>query len=234
MRILIVEDDAEIAGNLYDYLVARGHQVDAAPNGLVGLHLASSHPFDAMVLDLGLPGMDGLSLAQRLRRDAHSPLPILMLTARDTLDDKVAGFDAGADDYLVKPFALREVEMRLRALVKRAQGRVVDQTLQVGALEYDALSGEVRWQGRELALPPKSLRLLAILMAQPGRLLSRAELEAAVWGEEQERSDALRTQIAQLRRALTLPDGRCPLLTIHGRGYKLVALDDPASIMGAP
>ncbi|GAA5783908.1 DNA-binding response regulator [Chitiniphilus shinanonensis] len=225
MRILIVEDDAEIAANLYDYLAARGHEVDAAPNGLVGLHLATAHAFDAVVLDLGLPGLDGLTLAQRLRRDAHSPVPILMLTARDTLDDKVAGFDAGADDYLVKPFALKEVELRLQALVKRAQGRVVDQTLRVGALEYDEAGGEIRWQGRELALPPKGLRLLVALMAHPGRLFSRAELEAEVWGHEQGSSDALRTQIAQLRRALTLPDGRCPLLTVHGRGYKLVALE---------
>ncbi len=226
MRILIVEDDAEISANLYDYLAARGHSVDAALNGLVALHLATSQSFDVIVLDLGLPGMDGLTLAQRLRRDACLTVPILMLTARDTLDDKLAGFDAGADDYLVKPFALREVEARLLALVKRAQNRVVDQHLRVGALDYDLVSGEVYWQDMPLLLPPKAMQLLATMLRQPGRLFSRSELETLVWGEAQETSDVLRTQLSQIRRVLTLPDGRCPLVTVHGRGYKLVDPDD--------
>ncbi|MBS1157527.1 MAG: response regulator transcription factor [Proteobacteria bacterium] len=226
MRILIVEDDADISANLYDYLAARGHSVDAAPNGLVALHLATSQSFDAIVLDLGLPGIDGLTLAQRLRRDARLSVPILMLTARDTLDDKLAGFDAGADDYLVKPFALKEVEARLLALVKRAQGRVVDACLRLGELEYDPACGELRWRKIPLLLPPKAMQLLVTMLRQPGHLFSRNELEAAVWGEAQETSDALRTQLSQLRRALTLDDGRCPLVTVHGRGYKLVDPDD--------
>ncbi len=225
MKILIVEDDADIAANLYDYLAAQGHSVDAAPNGLVGLHLATSQTFDAIVLDLGLPGMDGLALTQRLRRDAQVATPILMLTARDTLEDKLVGFDAGADDYLVKPFALREVEARLLALVKRAQGRVVNSRLRLGQLEYDPDSGTVTWCETPLALPPKALQLLVAMLGQPGRLFSRAELETLVWGEEQETSDALRTQLSQLRRVLTLSDGRCPLVTVHGRGYKLVDPD---------
>ena len=226
MRILIVEDDADISANLYDYLAAHGHHVDAALNGLVALHLASSQVFDVIVLDVGLPGIDGLALAQRLRRDARLATPILMLTARDTLEDKLAGFDAGADDYLVKPFALKEVEIRLLALVKRAQGRVVDSAMRLGDLEYDPGRGELRWQGKTLMLPPKPLRLLVTMLERPEHLFSRSELEIAVWGEAQETSDALRTQLSQLRRTLTLEDGRCPLLTVHGRGYKLVKLDD--------
>lgn len=225
MRILLVEDDAEICANLYEYLAARGHHVDAAPNGLVALHLATSASFDAVVLDLGLPGMDGLTLAQRLRRDARLATPILMLTARDTLDDKLAGFDAGADDYLIKPYAMKEVEARLLALVKRAQGRVVDERLRLGGIEYDPASGELSWEGRPVALPPKAMRLLAAMLARPGQLFSRAELELLIWGEEQETSDALRTQIAQLRRVLTRADGRCPLVTVHGRGYRLADPD---------
>lgn len=225
MRILIIEDDADISANLYDYLAARGHAVDAALNGLVALHLATSQTFDVIVLDLGLPGMDGLSLAQRLRREARLSVPILMLTARDTLDDKLAGFDAGADDYLVKPFSLKEVEARLQALVKRAQGRVVDVTLRLGGLEYDPVRGELRWQGALSNLPPKALQLLVAMLEQPDRLFSRNELEKLVWGEEQETSDALRTQLSLLRRALTLADGRCPLVTVHGRGYRLVDPD---------
>ncbi|KAF0812854.1 Transcriptional regulatory protein QseB [Andreprevotia sp. IGB-42] len=224
-RVLIVEDDAEIAANLYDYLAARGYEVDAAPTGLVALHLLETQLFDAVVLDVGLPGMDGLTLAQRLRRDARIAIPILMLTARDTLDDKLAGFEAGADDYLVKPFALREVEVRIAALVKRAQGRVVEQCLRLGSLEYDPVSGNAQWQQQPLRLPPKAMQLLTLLLAQPGRLFSREELESAIWGEVQDNSDALRSQLSLLRRALALPDGRSPLETVHGRGYKLVALD---------
>ncbi|WP_148714855.1 response regulator transcription factor [Chitinolyticbacter meiyuanensis] len=225
MHILIVEDDADIAANLHDYLSARGHQVDAAPGGLVALHLAASTPFDAIVLDLGLPGVDGLTVAQRLRQDARLATPILMLTARDTLDDKLDGFAAGADDYLVKPFALKEVEVRLAALVKRAQGRVVDGSLHLGALDYDPVSGVACWHGDELALPPKALQLLVILLGRPGQLFSRSTLELAIWGEEQETSDALRTQLSVLRRALTAPAWACPLITVHGRGYKLVDPD---------
>lgn len=225
IRILIIEDDADISANLFDYLAARGHNVDAAPNGLVGLHLATSQNFDVIVLDLGLPGIDGLTLTQRLRRDAHSAVPILMLTARDTLEDKLSGFDAGADDYLVKPFALQEVEARLLALVKRAQGKVVNSRLHLGKLEYDPGSGTAFWNGSPLALAPKAMQLLVHLLGQPGRLFSRAELETLVWGEPQETSDVLRTQLSQLRRALTLTDGRCPLVTVHGRGYKLIDPD---------
>ncbi|HCY63841.1 MAG TPA: DNA-binding response regulator [Oxalobacteraceae bacterium] len=222
MRILIVEDDATIAGNLYEYFVARGYGVDAAPNGLTALHLIATQHFDAAVLDIGLPGMDGLTLAQRIRKDAKSALPILMLTARDTLDDKLAGFGAGADDYLVKPFALKEVEARLVALLKRAQGQVVDTIQRLGELEYDPFSGIASWRGQPLKLPPKSLKLLQTLLARPGRLFSRDELEQTVWGQPQASSDTLRSHLSQLRRELTLADGRSIIETVHGRGYRLV------------
>ncbi len=221
MHILIVEDDAEIADNLYDYLAAKGYGVDAAPNGLAALHLIATQHFDAVVLDLGLPGIDGLTLAQRIRHDAKSSIPILMLTARDTLDDKLAGFAAGADDYLVKPFALKEVDARIRALVKRAQGHVVDTLTQVGDLAYDRFTGVVSWQGRPLKLPPKSLNLLLALLARPGRLFTRDELEQAVWGQPQASSDTLRSHLSQLRRELVQADGNSMIETVHGRGYRL-------------
>ena len=124
MRVLIIEDDPAIAANLYDFLEARGHSVDAAGDGVTGLHLAVTREFDAVVLDLGLPGMDGLTLCRKLREQARKDTPVLMLTARDTLQDKLDGFSGGADDYLVKPFALNEVEARLLALHKRHSGRV--------------------------------------------------------------------------------------------------------------
>ncbi len=140
MRILIIEDDTTIAANLYDYLEGRGHSVDAAADGAGGLHLATTQTFDAIVLDLGLPGMDGLSVTRKLRDDAHLETPILMLTARDTLDDKLRGFAQGADDYLVKPFSLKEVEARLQALYKRSSGRTSSRVIEAGTLKFDPKS----------------------------------------------------------------------------------------------
>ncbi len=225
MRILIVEDDKTIATNLYDYLQSRGHLVDAAADGVTGLHLAVTQPFDAIVLDLNLPGIDGATLCRRLREDARRDTPVLMLTARDTLEDKLAGFAHGADDYLVKPFSLREVEARLAALHKRHAGRVTPRELKVGELSFDPRTLSVRFGGAPVKLPPKGIRLLEILMGEPGRVFSRAELETAVWGDEQPTSDTLRSQMHILRRALTAAGGRDPIETVHGLGYRL-AEDD--------
>jgi DNA-binding response OmpR family regulator len=222
MRILIIEDDHTIATNLYDYLSARGHSVDAAPDGVTGARLAMSHPFDAIVLDLGLPGLDGLKLCEKLRAEAHLETPVLMLTARDTLQDKLEGFASGADDYLVKPFALKELEARLQALYKRSRGRVTQKQLVAGDLTFDPQTLEIRFAGREVRLPPKCIRLLELMMAQPGRVLSRSELESAVWGDTQETSDTLRTHMHVLRRALVDAGGRDPIETVHGLGYRLV------------
>lgn len=225
MRVLIVEDDSEIAANVYDFLQARGHEVDAAPTAAVALHLLESQRFDLIVLDIGLPGMDGLQLAHAIRQSERSDVPILMLTARDTLADKLAGFAAGADDYLVKPFSLKELEVRLIAMFRRSQRAVAPRVLAYGPLCYDPFSGELTWQGRPHKLAPKPLTLLLALLRQPGRLFSREELEVALWGEVQPSSDNLRTQLVQLRRELTLDDGRPLVETVHGRGYRLVKLD---------
>ncbi|HET9403100.1 MAG TPA: response regulator transcription factor [Burkholderiales bacterium] len=222
MRVLIIEDDPAIAANLYDFLEARGHVVDAAADGVTGLHLAITGGFDAIVLDLGLPGMDGGTLCRKLRGEAHDDTPVLMLTARDTLDDKLEGFDQGADDYLVKPFALKEVEARLAALHKRRAGRVTARPLTVGDLFFDPASVAVRFHGRDVRLPPKCMRLLQVLMTQPNRVFSRKELEAEVWGEGQETSDTLRSHMHVLRRELVQAGGRDPIENVHGLGYRLV------------
>ena len=223
MRILIIEDDPTIATNLYDYLTAHGHAVDAAADGVTGVHLASSDPFDAIVLDLGLPGLDGLKVCQKLRLQAHVETPVLMLTARDTLHDKLQGFESGADDYLVKPFALKELEARLHALYKRSRGRVTQKLLVAGDLTLDPRTLEIRFAGRTVKLPPKCIRLLEMMMAEPGRLFSRSELETAVWGDTQETSDTLRTHMHVLRRALVEAGGRDPIETVHGIGYRLLS-----------
>jgi DNA-binding response OmpR family regulator len=174
------------------------------------------------VLDIGLPGMDGMRLCQKLRDEAHIDTPVLMLTARDTLSDKLKGFETGADDYLVKPFALKELEARLTALHKRSSGRVTDKVLAAGDLTLDPRSLIVRFSGADVKLPPKCIRLLEVLIAQPGRVFSRAELEQTVWGDMQETSDTLRSHMHILRRALIEAGGYDPVETVHGLGYRLL------------
>ena len=138
MRILIIEDNPDILANLYGYLEPRGYVVDSARNGYGGLALISENAYDAVVLDLMLPGLSGLELCQKMRAEFRLDTPVLMLTARDSLEDKAAGFNSGADDYLVKPFSLAELDMRLRALARRAAGRhVPDRTLRFGELVFD-------------------------------------------------------------------------------------------------
>ena len=225
MRVLIIEDDLDIATNLYDFLEGRGCVVDMARDGVSGMHLAVSGEFDAIVLDLGLPGMDGLRLCSKLRREARQDVPVLILTARDVLDDKLAAFDCGADDYLVKPFALREVEARLKALVSRRRGRVIDRKLVSGTIEFDTSSLAVAVDGRPVHLSRKCLRLLVMMMTEPNRVYSRAELEQELWGEEHPQSDSLRSHMHMLRRALTDTRGHSPIETVHGVGYRFAAAD---------
>lgn len=221
MHLLIVEDDRTIAENLYDYLEARGHQCDYADSLAAASALLARGAFDAMVLDRNLPDGDGLALARRLRTEGRAT-PILVLTARDTLEDKLLGFEAGGDDYLVKPFALQELEVRLLALARRNAARPAEPLLQHGALSFNAATQELRLHGCPLALPPKPLRLAAELLAQPERVFSRRELEIAVWGHEQDSSDNLRSVLHTLRRALG-DDASTQVVNVHGLGYKLVS-----------
>ena len=221
MHLLIVEDDRTIAENLYDYLEARGHQCDYADSIAAASALLARSAFDALVLDRNLPDGDGLALARRLRTEGRAT-PILVLTARDTLEDKLLGFEAGGDDYLVKPFALQELEVRLLALARRNAARAADPVLRYGALEFRAATQALHLDGRPLALPPKPLRLVAELLAQPERVFSRRELELAVWGHEQDSSDNLRSVLHTLRRALG-DDAPVQVVNVHGLGYKLVS-----------
>jgi two-component system response regulator QseB len=220
MHILIVEDERPIAENIYDFLEARGHRCDFAVSLADARRLLAQAGFDALILDRTLPDGDGLMLAQSLR-DAGKRLPILMLTARDTLDDKLAGFSAGVDDYLVKPFALKEVEARLTALARRASQHNEGGALRCGNLAYDQAEKSLRLDGQQLQLPPKALSLATLLLAAPGRVFSRRELETAIWGEEQETGDNLRNLLYTLRKALG-SDASVEIATMHGLGVKLV------------
>lgn len=167
--------------------------------------------------------MDGLTLCRRLREEAGRDTPVLMLTARDALDDKLEGFAHGADDYLVKPFSLKEVDARLGALIKRYRGRVATMDLRFADVRLDLSRMTVERAGRPVKLPPKCLQLLRVLMQSPHRTFSRTELESEVWGEELPDSDTLRTHIYTLRRALGEPGEASLVETIHGVGYRLMA-----------
>ena len=224
MRILVIEDNRDIAANLGDYLEERGHTVDFAADGVTGLHLAVVNEFDAIVLDLNLPGMDGLELCRRLRGDARKQTPVLMLTARDSLEHKLTGFDAGADDYLVKPFALQEVEARLQVLGRRGRAQQ-PRVLTVSDVEYNLDTLEVRRQGRLLQLNPTALKILAALMEATPAVVTRQELETRVWGEELPDSDSLRVHIHGLRAALDKPFDKPLIQTRHGIGYRIADPD---------
>jgi DNA-binding response OmpR family regulator len=204
-RVLIVEDDAIIAGNLYTFLEARGFLPDTAYSGPAALQRLAEQRFDALILDIGLPGMDGNAVLHTLRNDRRLDVPVLMLTARDSLEDKLAGFSHGADDYLTKPFALLEVEARLLALIQRAKGATVD---------------SVSVNGNPVHLTRKAVLIIDALLRDPGRVVSREELESVLWGNEPPSSDALRSQVHLLRRALA-DAGFDGIETVHGTGWRL-------------
>lgn len=220
MNILLIEDNRDLALNLFDYFEAKGHDMDLAGDGISGLHLAASNHYDVLILDLMLPGIDGLTLCRRLR-EAGKQTPVLMLTARDSLDDKIAGLEAGADDYVVKPFALREVEARLRALVRRAQVREGSSVLQVGDLSFNPDTLKVVRGERTIELPPIPLKILEILMRHAPRVLPREELERGIWGESPPDSDALRAHLHILRSAIDKQADRPLIRTLRGIGYQI-------------
>ena len=228
MRILIIEDNPDILANLYAYLEPKGHVLDSAMNGYAGLAMLAQHDYDVIVLDVMLPGLTGLELCQKLRGKLQKSTPVLMLTARDTLQDKVAGFDSGADDYLVKPFSLLELEIRLKALLRRAQGKTTPAAvLTVGDLRFDMEKFEVQRAGQPLILTKTGYTILKCLMREAPKLVPRDMLEHEVWGDDRPDSDALRTHIHALRQVLDKPYAFSMLRTIPGIGYKLLS-DDAA------
>lgn len=225
MRLLVIEDNRDLAANLVDFMEDRGHVVDAAGDGLTGLHLATVNDYDAILLDLMLPGMDGITLCRKLRDDARKTTPVLILTARDALDDKIVGLESGADDYVIKPFALREVEARLKALARRAQSHGLQTRLQVGNLVFDTNIMRVARGERSIELPPIPLRLLETLMRQSPKVLERSELEYAVWGDTPPDSDSLRAHMHVLRSTIDM-EGETPLIrTVRGMGYQIAEQD---------
>ena len=228
MYALIIEDNPDIVANLYGFLEPLGYTLDVALSGSAGVMRATSAHYDVIVLDLELPGLDGIEVCRTLRKEQRLATPILMLTARDTVKDKLVGFEAGADDYLVKPFSLVELEARLKALVRRARNENVEHILEFSELRYDLSLGEATRAGRKLTLTPTGYKLLETLMRKAPTIISREVLLREIWGDNPPDSDALRTHIHALRQAMDRPFVTPMLRTLPGSGYRLVNADGQA------
>ena len=223
--VLLVEDNRSLSEMVGEYLESKGFGVDFARDGVDGLRLASENSYDVVVLDLMLPRLDGVEVCRKLRSEAKKSTPVLMLTARDTLADKVTGLDAGADDYLVKPFAIQELEARVRALIRRDRRQVSTEVLKVGDLVLDTATLRVTRGGKDLPLSPIGVKLLTILMRESPRVVSRRDIEREVWGDLLPDSDTLRSHLYNLRKVIDKPFTRQLLHTIHSAGYRLADLD---------
>ncbi|MBV2209876.1 MAG: response regulator transcription factor [Thermomonas sp.] len=225
MRLLIVEDNRNLIANLFDYFEQEGHIVDAAPDGITGLHLARTNHYDAIVLDWGIPRMDGREVLQQLRSDGND-VPIIMLTARDQQPDKITGFRSGADDYLTKPCDMEELLLRLQAMVSRATGRGRSKQLHVADLSLDLRTLEAIRSGQALHLYPAGRTLLEVLMRASPNMVSRERLEQALWGDDPPEGNPLRSHIYDLRRAIDVPFATKLIHTVSRSGYRISAIDD--------
>ena len=216
MRILVVEDDANLNRQLKEALTEAGYAVDVAFDGEEGHFLGDTEPYDAIVLDIGLPQMDGLSVLEEWRR-AGKTTPVLLLTARDRWSDKVQGIDAGADDYVAKPFHMEEVLARIRALVRRAAGLASNEIVS-GSVRFDSRSGKVTVDGQSVKLTSHELRLLSYLMHHKGKVISRTELTEHLYDQDFDRdSNTIEVFVGRLRKKL--PED-C-IQTVRGLGYQI-------------
>lgn len=221
LRILVIEDQLDFAESLWDFLEARGHRVDHAADGVQGFRMASTIDFDVIVLDLGLPRMDGLDVCAQLRTWGR-PAPILMLTARDALADRLVGFARGADDYLVKPCSMLEIEVRLRNLVRRSRGHG---PLRLADLEFDRVTRVATRAGRAVKLTTRQSRLLETLLHASPAVVESARLEEAIWGDKSPGADALHSLVRSLRQSIDSPFEPALIRTVHGIGYRMQAED---------
>jgi len=224
--VLLIEDNNDIAEMVTAYLENRGFEVDYAADGVTGLHLAVSNSYDAIILDLMLPGMDGIAVCHKLRTEACRDTPVIMLTARDTLDDKITGLETGADDYLIKPFDIQELEARVRSLIRRHKGDIAKDIFTIADLSVDTATLSVKRAGKELNMTPTGLKILTVLMRASPTVVSRREVERLVWGDILPDSDTLRSHLYNLRKVIDKPFQKQLLQTIQGSGYKIVDPDE--------
>ena len=216
LNVLLVEDDLDLADTVVQFLELEGINCHHGTNGMAGLELAMQGQYQVLLLDLNLPRLDGLTLCQRLRASGDDT-PILMLTARDSLDDKIAGFESGTDDYLVKPFALQELVVRIEALARRRSGQV--RKLSCGDLEMDLSAKTVTRQNISLKVSPTGWRLLESLLRASPEVVSRSILEEAVWGDDAPDSNSLKVHIFNLRKVIDAPFSQPLLHTVPGHGF---------------
>ena len=216
MRVLIVEDDTALAGQIEQSLIEAGYSVDTANDGEDGHFLGDTEPYDAVVLDLGLPGLDGGSVLRRWRESGRD-MPVLILTARDSWTDKREGLDAGADDYLTKPFIMEELLARLRALIRRSAGQATSR-LDCGPLSLDTRSGKVVVEGRAIRLTAQEFKLLAYMMHHRGKVISRTELTEHIYNQDFDRdSNTIEEFVNRVRKKIGVP----LIHTVRGLGYQL-------------
>lgn len=224
LHILLIEDETSIAKNIAQYMEHKGHVLDFAVRGDQGLELALNTYYDVVILDLNLPHLDGLSVCHALREKADRHIPILMLTARDSIEDKVSGFNTGTDDYLTKPFSLQELEVRCFALSKRHLLQTHDK-IELGPLVVDRKGKTASREGEPLALSSMGFKILTILAEAHPQIVSRSQLTQQLWGDAPTESDALRSHIYQLRAVVDKPFDTPLIKTVFGAGFSL-AIDD--------
>ncbi len=222
IRILLVEDNRDITANLYAFLEPLGYVPDCAYSGTAALRLVRENPYDVIVLDVMLPGVDGLTVCRLLREEYGVATPVIMLTARDTVQDKVAGLDCGADDYLVKPFSLKELEARLRALVRRSGAGRTGTVLRWEDVTLHPAERTAERAGTALQLSPTEFLILEMLLRAAPDIVRRTDLEWRIWGDAPPAGSALRTHIHELRRKLDKPFAVPLLKTVPHVGYGLV------------
>lgn len=220
-RLLLVEDNRDLAATVGEFFENELYGVDYAADGLSALHLAVTESYDVIILDINLPGLDGMEVCRRLRQDARMATPILMLTARDQVEDKIQGFELGADDYLVKPFDMRELAARVDALIRREKGDVSDMVFTVADLELDTAKQLASREGKRINLSPRSFEILKILMRASPNVVARRDLEKEIWGDEPPDSDSLRSHMYNLRRLIDRPFDQPLIETVPGRGYRI-------------
>ncbi len=221
LSVLLVEDHRQLAQTVVEFLEQEGALVDYASDTTLARTLVQEHHYDILVLDVMLPGEDGYSFCQYLRKDLALDTPVIFMTARDQLDDKLEGFARGGDDYIVKPFALPELVARVQALVRRERREVAPNLLTVADLQLDPARQEVRREGHILKLSPTAFRILRILMRESPKVVSREQLEHELWGDLVPDSDALRSHLYNLRKAVDKPFGQALLETLPGVGFSI-------------
>lgn len=219
-RILIVEDHKQLAENLFEYLGEEKYQLDYAADGLTALHLLATNTYDLIILDIMLPAVDGLTLCKRIREDLHSSIPVIMLTARDDIEDKTKAFNNGADDYLVKPFLMRELELRIQALCRRHQPK--QNFIEAGEIGYYPGTLRATLSGsKDVILSGFNATIFELLIRQYPEFVSYTDLSQKIWGSEAGDPNTIRTHVYSLRKTLKESWGLDVIKTLHGRGYAL-------------